>query len=82
MFYILIMSLIAGFASYNYMFKPMLEDAISSGTNNVFTNDQLITLSVLSVLAAIIAPVTIVVLLVPEFRNQVYNTLSTFINQD
>lgn len=82
MFCILIMSLIASVAAYSYLFNPLLTDAIQSGTKNVFTNDRVITLIVMSALAGLAFPITLVVLLVPDFKESVYNTLSRVINED
>lgn len=81
MFCYLIIMILAGVGSFHYMFQPLIDNAITYGSKNQFTQDRNMSLTVLTLLAVIIAPVTLVVLLVPAIRTQVKDALAIAFNE-
>lgn len=81
MFCYLIIMILAGAGAFHYVFRPLIEDAVDSGSRNAFTKDPNMSLMVLTLLASIIAPVTLVVLLVPTIRKQVKDALVIAFNE-
>lgn len=81
MFCYLLIMLLAGLGSFNYVFQPLIDDAIASGSRNAFTKDRTVSLVVLTFCAIIIAPITLVVLLVSPIREEVKNALEVLFNE-
>lgn len=78
---ILILAVAAAIASNHYVFTPLLNDAVESGAQNTFTKEPKITLMVLAGLAALGAPLTILILLVPSFKATFIATLQKLFNE-
>lgn len=81
MFCLLLIGIIASIAAYSSMIKPILDDAVASGTNNAFTDDVRLSSIVMSIGAGIVGILTIIVLLVPDFRNRFRTVLTKFVNE-
>lgn len=79
--YLIIAALIAAVYT-STVFYPELQDAIESGTDNVFTRSQTLSLALVFASAMLLAPVTYIVLLVDSLRVQVRNGISQAINED
>lgn len=82
MFCYFIIMLVAALGSYHYVFTPLITDAVSSGTRNTFTKDPNTSVIVLTFLAMLIAPITLVVLLVTPLRERVIEVLTVEFNRE
>lgn len=79
--YLIIAILIAAVFTSN-VFYPELKDAIDSGTDNVFTRSQGLTISLVFAATMLLAPIAYVVVLMDGLRVQVRKGISQAINED
>lgn len=80
MFCYLLLAIIAGYLANIYVFRGCIDSAVQSNVRNEYTKDPKVTLYVLSAMAGAIAPVTLVVLVIPVLRQRVYDALSDILH--